>query len=169
MMRYYLFLICFSIFTIGAIADGYTIQIIAAKEQKSIDTLIAQCRAIGIVPKTQTKDNLTILTYGEYVSPKVAARDLHKIKTVANDAFLSTMAINSLDHQTLAVETTTQPRLLNRVHKTTQVADIHRVFLLTQDDCVLQYDCSATIEPNEAITPPQIPNCSKVVIQYDCN
>jgi hypothetical protein len=90
-MRFFtIFAIC-CISIMRVFAGEYTIQLLAATQQETVDDMCKSASAYAITPKPHiSSEGYTILTYGDYVSPADAARDLRVIRKIAPDAFIST-------------------------------------------------------------------------------
>lgn len=174
-------------------AGEYTIQLLAATQQETVDDMCKSASAYDIIPKPHiSSKGYTILTYGDYVSPADAARDLRVIRKIAPDAFIST-AQNSQDGASLspALSKSEQPeeqtqdevnetstrfvnitddvvRLLKTDTKSQEKTNIPPIFLLTSKLCTLDYDCNVTIDTKKPVEAPHIAGCAKVIINYDC-
>jgi hypothetical protein len=174
-------------------AGEYTIQLLAATQQETVDDM---CKSVGvydITPKSYTtSEGYMILTYGDYVSPTDAVRDLRLIRKSAPDAFISTAqnpqdgaSLSSVlpkseqvqDHEQDEVNQTSSRfvnitddvvRLLKPDTASQEKTSIPPIFLLTPKLCTLDYDCSVVIDAKEPVEAPHIIGCAKVIINYDC-
>lgn len=178
---------------IEVFAGEYTIQLLVATQQETVDDMYKSASAYDIIPKSHTTfEGYTILTYGDYVSPADAARDLRVIRKIAPDAFIST-AQNSQDGaspsstlpkseqakeqtQDEANQTSTRfvnitddvVRLLKSDASSQEKTSIPPIFLLTSKLCTVDYDCSVAIDTKKPVEAPHIVGCKKVIINYDC-
>lgn len=174
-------------------AGEYTIQLLVATQQETVDDMYKSVGVYDITPKSHTiSEGYMILTYGDYVSPADAARDLLVIRKIAPDAFISTTQ-NSQDGASLsstlpkseqpkeqtqdeANQTSTRfvnitddvVRLLKTDTTSQEKTNIPPIFLLTSKLCTLDYDCNVTIDTKEPVEAPHIAGCAKVIINYDC-
>lgn len=175
-------------------AGEYTIQLLAATQQETVDDMCKSASAYAITPKSHiSSKGYTILTYGDYVSPADAARDLRVIRKIAPDAFISTTTQNLQDGASLSPalskseqlkeqtqddvnQTSTRfvnitddvVRLLKTDTKSQEKTNIPPIFLLTSKLCTLDYDCNVTIDTKKPVEAPHIAGCAKVIINYDC-
>lgn len=192
-MRFFtIFAIC-CVSIMRVFAGEYTIQLLAATQQETVDDMCKSASAYAITPKPHTSfEGYTVLTYGDYVSPADAARDLHVIRKIAPDAFISTTQ-NSQDGASLSstLPKSEQPkeqtqdevnqtstrfvnitddvvRLLKTDTTSQEKTSIPPIFLLTSNSCTLDYDCNVTIDTKKPVEAPHIAGCAKVIINYDC-
>lgn len=192
-MRFFtIFAIC-CISIMRVFAGEYTIQLLAATQQETVDDMCKNASAYAITPKPHTSsEGYTVLTYGDYVSPADAARDLRVIRKIAPDAFIST-AQNSQDGASLPsallkskqIQEQTQDeanqisthsvditddvvRLLKADATSQEKTSIPPIFLLTSKLCTLDYDCNVAIDTKKPVEAPHIAGCAKVIINYDC-
>ncbi|MEJ2496407.1 MAG: hypothetical protein P8Y43_02830 [Sulfurovaceae bacterium] len=192
-MRFFtIFVIC-CISIMKVFAGEYTIQLLAATQQETIDDMYKSASAYDITLKSHiSSKGYKILTYGDYVSPANAARDLRMIRKIASDAFISTIE-NSQDEASLSSvlpkseqpkeqtqdevnETSTRfvnitddvVRLLKTDTTSQEKTSIPPIFLLTSKLCTLDYDCNVTIDTKKPVEAPHIAGCAKVIINYDC-
>jgi hypothetical protein len=188
-MRFFTIFAIYCISIMKVFAGEYTIQLLAATQQETVDDMCKSASAYAITPKSHiSSKGYTVLTYGDYVSPADAVRDLHVIRKIAPDAFISTTQ-NSQDGASLsptlskseqtqdeANQTSTHSvditddvvRLLKTDTTSQEKTSIPPIFLLTSKLCTLDYDCNVTIDTKKPVEAPHIAGCAKVIINYDC-
>jgi hypothetical protein len=90
-MRYFPILVLFASATLCIQADQYTIQLIATKQQKSIEVMQQMVPLCKGDHQTHTSSNgYKVLTCGRYDSYADAAKDLPSIRKIVSDAFIRT-------------------------------------------------------------------------------
>ena len=94
-MRYFSLFILLTSMTLCLSAEEYTIQLIVAKDQKSIDTvrkMVAPCKVVWHSYVDSKGRN--VLTCGRYDSMAAAKKDIALTRKAVPDAFVSTLRVS---------------------------------------------------------------------------
>lgn len=94
-MRYFSLFILLTSMTLCLSAEEYTIQLIVAKDQKSIDTvrkMVAPCKVVWHSYVDSKGRN--VLTCGRYDSMAAAKKDITLTRKAVPDAFVSTLRVS---------------------------------------------------------------------------
>jgi len=94
-MRYFSLFILLTSMTLCLSAEEYTIQLIVAKDQKSIDTvrkMVAPCKVVWHSYVDSKGRN--VLTCGRYDSTAAAKKDIALTRKAVPDAFVSTLRVS---------------------------------------------------------------------------
>jgi hypothetical protein len=122
-MRYFSLFILLTSITLCLSAEEYTIQLIVAKDQKSIDTvrkMVAPCNVVWHSYVDSKGRN--VLTCGRYDSMAAAKKDIALTRKAVPDAFVSTLRVSKKpivkkEQKNLKVQTIKKTQVAQKIEK----------------------------------------------------
>jgi hypothetical protein len=122
-MRYFSLFILLTSMTLCLSAEEYTIQLIVAKDQKSIDTvrkMVAPCKVVWHSYVDSKGRN--VLTCGRYDSMAAAKKDIALTRKAVPDAFVSTLRVSKKpivkkEQKNPKVQTTKKTQVAQKIEK----------------------------------------------------